>query len=386
MQQSYLFYYVAIALILIIIVAVIYASFRIRKQKLRNRFEANEYIRALNYLIEGNYSLAVEYFYKAVQKDTENIDAYLKLGDIFRHQKKVEKAIKIHNELLVRRNLDHLTKTEIIRSLTLDYFAAEKYDKALESINSLFAVEPKNVWAKKQQVAIFEAKQDWESAFKALKLLDKWEKQEAVQNQLSLYKVEQAKQKFREKKEKEGRILLREAIKIEANCSAAYIALGDSYVRAERFTDAIKTWVEFVRKVPHQSYLVFDRLQEVLYSMGSYSEIENILQELYQENSKNLDIVFTLADIRARKGELDTAIGLCKSALEIDPGSIQAKLRLVKLYDRKEDKEKALKVAVELAEQSAEVRHDFHCSVCNYHTDEVLWHCPNCGAWNSFDI
>ncbi len=386
MQQSYLFYYIAIALILIIIVAVIYASFRLRKQKLRNMFETNEYIRALNFLIEGNSSRAVEYFYKAVQKNTENIDAYLKLGDIFRHQKKVEKAIKIHSELLVRRNLDYVTRTEIIRSLTLDYFTAEKYDKALENINSLFAAEPKNVWAKKQQIAIFEAKYDWESAFKAFKLLDKWEKQKAAQNHLSLYKVELAKQKFQEKKEKEGRILLREALKIEANCSAAHIALGDSYVREERFTDAIKTWVEFVREVPRRSYLVFDRLQEVLYSMGSYSEIENILQELYQENLKNLDIVFTLADIRARKGELDIAVGLCKSALEIDAGSTQAKSRLVRLYDRKGDKEKALKAAVELAEQSVEVKHDFHCSVCNYHTDEVLWHCPKCGAWNSFDI
>ena len=198
--------------------------------------------------------------------------------------------------------------------------------------------------------------------------------------------VPKPKKKFNVDNEKEGRNLLREAIKIDSGCSAAHIELGDSYVRENRFTDAIKVWIEFVRNVPKHSYLVFDRLQEVLYSIGSYSEIENILQELHEEHPENLDIIFTLTDIRVRKGDTDGAIGLCESVLEKVPDSVTAKMRLIKLYDRKSDKDKALKMALDLADQSTDSLKIFICSKCSYNSSVPLWFCPDCSSWKSFNI
>jgi len=386
MNQSYLFYYIGAALVFILIIAIIYMVWRLQSQNRTKGQEYKDYIKALNYLIDGNLERAVEYFYNSIRIDTENIDAYIKIGDIFRQQNKIEKAIKIHKELLVRQNLNHVTKTEIIRSLVLDFYAAQFYDKALENLNFIFSVEPKNRWAKKQQLIIFEAKKDWENAFRTLKVLAKWENRVEINDQLSLYKVEAAKQKFEINEEKNGRFLLREAIKVDDNCSSAYLELGDSYVREDRLKDAITVWVDFIRKIPSQSYLVFDRLQEVLYTSGSYGEIENILKELNQEFPDNLDIIFTLADIRIRKGDIDSAVDLCKTALEKESNSVLAKMKLIKLYERKEQKEEALKLAVDVADQSIETTSEFMCTICNYKSIEPLWYCPKCRSWKSFNI
>jgi len=386
MNQSYLFYYIGAALVFILIIAIIYMVWRLQSQNRTKGQEYKDYIKELNYLIDGNLERAVEYFYNSIRIDTENIDAYIKIGDIFRQQNKIEKAIKIHKELLVRQNLNHVTKTEIIRSLVLDFYAAQFYDKALENLNFIFSVEPKNRWAKKQQLIIFEAKKDWENAFRTLKVLAKWENRVEINDQLSLYKVEAAKQKFEINEEKNGRFLLREAIKVDDNCSSAYLELGDSYVREDRLKDAITVWVDFIRKIPSQSYLVFDRLQEVLYTSGSYGEIENILKELNQEFPDNLDIIFTLADIRIRKGDIDSAVDLCKTALEKESNSVLAKMKLIKLYERKEQKEEALKLAVDVADQSIETTSEFMCTICNYKSIEPLWYCPKCRSWKSFNI
>lgn len=385
-EQTNLFYYFGAGLIVLLIIVIVHFSLKTQRRNKQKNLEKKDYIRALNYLIEDDYPKAIEYFYNAVRNDTENIDAYIKLGDIFRQQKKVDKAVKIHNELLVRRNLDHTTRSEIIKSLVLDHIALKNYSKALENLNTLIAVEPKNQWAKKQQLVIYEAKGDWENAFKTFKQLAKIEGRKEVNNQLALYKVENGKKSIKNKKEREGRILFREAIKLDPACSAAHIELGDSYVREERYTDAIKVWVEFVRKVPNHSYLVFDRLQEVLYSIGSYGEIENILQELHQEYPNNLDVIFTLADIRSRKGDTEGAIQLCELALEKNPDSIHAGLKLIKLYDRNHEKEKALKLAKEVADKSFDSKMEFVCSVCNYKTNIPIWHCPKCNAWKSFNL
>ncbi len=386
MNQTYLFYYFGSGLIIILVLGITYFTVRLNKKKQLKRLESSDYVKALNYLIDGDLSRAIECFYNSVRNDTENIDAYLKLGDIFRQQKKFDKAIKIHRELLVRRNLSYSANAEITQSLVLDYFSIGNYSQALDSLNSIFAVEPKNIWAQNQQLAIYEAEGDWEKAFKALKSLARLENIKNVDDQLSLYKVEEAGQKFKENNEKEGRILLREALKMDPKCSSAHIKLGDSYAREERHTDAIKVWVEFVRNVPNHSYLVFDRLQEVLYSIGSYSEIENILRTLHEEHPENLDILFTLSDIRVRKGDIDSAIDLCESVLEKTPDSMNAKMRLVKLYDRKNEKDKALKIALDSADQSTDSVRTFLCSKCNYNSQIPLWRCPGCKSWKSFNI
>lgn len=386
MNQSYLFYYLGAVLLIILMFVVILMTWRFRTQRKTKGQELKDYIKALNYLIEGNLTKAIDYFYNSIRQDTSNIDAYIKLGDIFRQQNKIDKAIKIHKELLIRQNLNYVTKTEIVKSLVLDFYAAQLYDKALENLNIIFSVEPKNLWAKNQQLAIYEAKKDWENAYKTLKVLAKWENRKENSTQLSLYKVEEAKRKFEIGEEKNGRILLREAIKIDSYCSAAHIELGDSYVRENRFKDAITIWVDFIREVPKQSYLVFERLQEVLYSIGTYGEIENILKKLNQEFPDNLDIIFTLSDIRIRKGDIDGALELYKTALEKDPNSLLAKMKLIKLYIRNNQKEDALKFAMDVADQSIESIQEFQCTVCNYKSEDPLWHCPKCRSWKSFNI
>ena len=383
MNQSLLFYYIGGGVVLLMLIVLVVAVLSRRRKKEQGEGDAH-YIRALNAMLESDLQRAVQEFYEVVKNDTENIDAYVKLGDILRENGQTDRAIKIHRELLVRRNLDRTAREEVIRSLVKDYMKAGLYDRALEQLNRIFSVEPKNLWAKKTQLAIYEAKGDWENAFKVLKTLSKWEKEKDFRGQMALYKVEDARKKFEQNQEKEGRIRLREALKIDPNCAAAHIALGDSYVREERYTDAIKVWMEFVRKVPKQAHLVFDRLQEVLYSVGNYSEIETLLQEVNQEHPEIPEIAFTLSDIKLRKGELNEAVRLCESILERDPQNEQAVAKLVKLYAKQGDPEKALQFAQELADRSLGETASYACRVCHYVSTEPLWRCPKCGAWNSF--
>jgi lipopolysaccharide biosynthesis regulator YciM len=383
MNQSLAFYYVGGAAVLVLILVALLASW-VRRRRKKTAGADLFYIRALNALLDGDRKQAIQYFLESVRANTENVDAYVRLGDIFREDGKYDRAIKIHKELLVRRNIDRVARENVIRSLVKDYQAAGLYDKALEMLNELFSIEPKNEWGKQTQLAIYEAKEDWENAFKTLKTLSKWRKEPAPATRLALYRVKQAQKAMEEGREKEGRVRLREAIKTDPNCSAAYIALGDSYVREGRYTDAVKVWVDFVRKVPRQAYLVFDRLQEILYSIGSYSEIESLLEELHGEYPDIPEVALSLADIKLRKGEVDQAINLCESLLEKVPEALQVRMKLIQLYARKGDKEKALKLADDMAHELLSKPREFECSICHFRTEKMEWHCPKCRSWNSF--
>ncbi len=378
--------FLIITVVSIIFVVIIVTILSFRRSKANAPNESYDYIKALNAYIEGEIDEAVKLFYRSVNQNTENIDAYIRLGDIFRKQDKLEKAIKIHRELLVRRNLSQDTKKQIYRSLVKDLVKAMNFDKALETVHQILEIESRNTWAKKQELLIYESKLDWENAFKTLKHLDRWEKIPEVHSKLALYKVEMASSLFKTLKEKDGRIQLREAIKLDSNCSSGYIFLGDSYMREERYSDAIKVWVDFVKHVPAQSQLVLYRLQEVLFAKGNYSEIENILVDLNEKVPNNIDVSTMLSDLKERKGDLSGAIRQCEGMLDIEPDSQLAKLKLIKLYSKNDNSDLALKTALELADHNNKTHKKYFCSICSYKSPNPLWHCPECNSWNSFNL
>ncbi|HDI51977.1 hypothetical protein DRP98_06015 [candidate division KSB1 bacterium] len=345
------------------------------------------YVKGLNYMIEGDLERAIECFKATVRADTDNIDAYIKLGDIMRRQNRLETATKIHRELLIRKELTLPLRKEILRSLIEDYKESRFYDKALQAIEELIKLDSKDLWAREVQLQVYEAKGDWDKAFEALRNLRRLKQaKEQYDDLLALYKVEAAQKLFRKGKEKEGRIRLREALKIDPVCVSAYFYLGDSYIRENRAEDAIEVWRKFVRKLPQYSHLVFDRLREVLFRIGSFGELETILQELHSENPDNQEVAFALVELKESKGAIREAVDLCEQILEKDPNSSRARMYLIRLYSRKGDKSKALSLTMDFVQQNLSAPTFYECQVCGYRSQSPLWHCPKCGAWKSFNI
>ncbi len=69
------------------------------------------YTEALEALLQGDSDSAFEKLRELIREDTENVRAYLKLGDIFRQRGQAEQAIKIHRSLTFRRKPPRRTPT-----------------------------------------------------------------------------------------------------------------------------------------------------------------------------------------------------------------------------------------------------------------------------------
>ena len=84
-------------------VAVYVLSFKPRrKSKVKDL-----YAEGLDLLITGRRKSAYKNFKDIIQKDSDNIKAYLRLGQVLREGGNPIQALKIHRGLLHRRNLTH---------------------------------------------------------------------------------------------------------------------------------------------------------------------------------------------------------------------------------------------------------------------------------------
>jgi lipopolysaccharide biosynthesis regulator YciM len=343
---------------------------------------ASDYAAALNYLVIGKRQEALEKLREAVRRDTGLIDAYIKIGDIYRDLGKVQRAIQVHRDLTVRSHLTLSQQQEILRSLAQDYEAAEQYDKATAVLDRLLELDREDLWAREMKLRVFEKMEDWERAFTAYQELLKGSGKKR-NGRLALYKVEDGRKLIREGKEKEGRIRFREALRIDPTCAAAYIYLSDSYIRDNRRREALDVLEEFVKKVPEQSHLVFNRLEDLLYQIDEFGQLEDFYLSVIENNPDDRQARLALAEFYERKGEIDRAISLCEEVLEKDPRSKAAKKKLVKIYHRAGRDDRAVEYALDLIEHEREEREKFVCRECGEKSDEPFWRCSNCGQWDT---
>ena len=103
-----------------------------------------------------------------VKNDSEHINAYLQLGNLLRNEDP-EKAIKIHQMLTVRQNLNKNTKIEILKALSLDYEKIADISKSKIEAERVLNLDKNNLWANSFLLSLAEKNKDWDYAEKKAK-------------------------------------------------------------------------------------------------------------------------------------------------------------------------------------------------------------------------
>lgn len=343
------------------------------------------YIEGLKALVSGEDRIAFQEFRKVVDLDTNNIDAYLKLGDLFRKRKRVDRALQIHKQLLLRHNLTFESKKEIKKAIASDYIESKDYNQACAVLEDLLKSDEKDFWVLSKLLAEYEKKEDWEKAFHLREKFFK-DKKEKSQKILALYKVFMGKKLASEKEFHKARISYKEALHKDVGCVPALIFLGDAYYEEKRVEEAISSWKKLLEIAPKSSYLVFEKLEKALFELGNYGEIEKIYDLVLRNDPQNIPALFALSILDEKRGRKSQAEQKHLQILDSDPDFLPSRLSLIKIYQDKGEKTKAKEMVDSLFDDFFTQSEKFFCERCGYSSAEPLWRCPSCKEWNSFGI
>ncbi len=368
-----------------IIVFTVMAFFWSKAKRGRRKISLEPYIDGLKALLAGKEQVAFQKFKEVARQDSENVDAYLKLGDLFRKNKRYDKALQIHKELILRPSLSPEEKSEVLKSLAEDFSASGNHDKAISVLEELYKALEKDEWVTSRLLLEYDETERWEEAFDLRK---KTFSRKENQNKkiLALYKVLWGKNRAEGGELHKARVAYKEALNYDEDCVPAYIYLGDAYYQDERLSDAVQYWKKLLEMMPDAGYLVFDKLEKTLFELGEYGEIPEIYENLLSRNPKNTFALFSLARIYEKKGMIEPAIERYKEIVDADPNFLSARLSLAKLYHQRGQKEESVDLLDNLIECFPPAEGEFICQRCGHKSSEPLWRCPSCKAWNSFNI
>ncbi|GAA5233474.1 lipopolysaccharide assembly protein LapB [Verticiella sediminum] len=142
----------------------------VRQMLSEHRKLPDSYFRGLNFLLNEEPDRAIDAFIEVAKLDPETVELHFALGSLFRRRGELERAIRVHQNLLQRNDLPDNQRDQALLELAQDYLKAGMLDRAEDGFERLkstrFAAE-----ALRALIRIYEAEHDWPKAIAAVNTL-----------------------------------------------------------------------------------------------------------------------------------------------------------------------------------------------------------------------
>lgn len=339
------------------------------------------FIKGVQYILSNDHDQAIEQFTKAVQVNSETIETYVALGNLYRSKGDIDRAIGIRRNIILRPNIDEAERTRAQFDLGLDYKKGGFLDRALEAFSDVLRKEPSNLQAIMEVEKIYLELRDWDNAFLSRQKVSRILKENQA-HILAHYKTEEGKDRLENGDLARAKQCFKKALAIDHACVDAYLHLGDLYQRKEEYKKAVATWKKIADAAPAFTYLAYGRLE------GAYSHMQNLkpVEEFLKECAEKYPDAFTklaLAKYLYNRGDANGALKELEQALELDEGFFDARVLMGRILLEKKKEARALEAYGDLIEHLNVSSLKFQCTNCGYHPAELQWQCPQCRHWDT---
>lgn len=142
----------------------------VRQMLSETRKLPDSYFRGLNFLLNEQPDRAIDAFIEVAKLDPETVELHFALGSLFRRRGELERAIRVHQNLLQRPDLPERQRDQALHELAQDYLKAGMLDRAEEGFQNLkstrYAAD-----ALRALLRIYEAEHDWPRAIATVQAL-----------------------------------------------------------------------------------------------------------------------------------------------------------------------------------------------------------------------
>ena len=345
--------------------------------------ESLPYILGLDLLASRQIDRAISALTSAARSDTEAIEIYLILGNLFREKGQLERAIHIHQSILHRPGLNPRERTHALLCLGVDFKRAGFRDRAIDTLTEVLRLDPASSYALLHLLRIHEEEQNWEQALAVLHKLDV-ASEEPNPTLAAFLHDRTGLSALAAADEKSAARSFETAISYDRTLAPPYLHLGDLLEQQGALSNAVEQWEALVRSRPDYAYLTFDRLERVYPQIGDEAKLDRLYLDAIANDGKDWRAHVALARRRAREGKTEEAFRLLSAAAANNPHAIDVHLEYWNLLLMNGAPPDRIRDYLEKVRGSILFLDPHVCVKCHYRANGILWRCPHCQEWNTF--
>ncbi|MCB2228472.1 MAG: tetratricopeptide repeat protein [Desulfarculaceae bacterium] len=338
------------------------------------------FMRGISHLMADHTDQAIEEFTKAVTLNSDTVETYVVLGNLFRQKGEIERAVRIRQSIIARPNLDAKSHLQAVYDLGLDYKKGGLFNRAAEAFDEVLKNDQRHIEAARQIATLYEEMRDWEGAFEARKRLDRLTKSDS-RPVLAHYKTEQGKELMVSGQLDRAEDAFSQAINVDKNCLDAYLHLGDLELARGRARKALGVWKKAVKLSPQYAHLVIMRVNSAEEELGEKAA-EGFFGEI-DPASAEVPTLMALAQHYAQHQDQDKALEVVDMAVERAPHLLDAHRLRGRILLADGDRGRALEAYAQLLDEIEGDQARYQCSQCGFVSHQLTWKCPRCHRWDS---
>jgi lipopolysaccharide biosynthesis regulator YciM len=343
---------------------------------LRRRREADAaraYLKGFRYILSDEPDAALEELTRAVQLDARTLETYFALGALFRRTGEHERAIRLHQNMLLKPDLEPRLRQQIQLELALDYQRAGMLEQAAAIYQTVTEADPGQREALLRLRQVYEEQRDFAHAAEAQRRLV-----ESADGSRAILAHLLASASLAEKDLELAAGFAERAAQVCPDSAHAAFALGSVRIEQSRESEAagaLRRCCELEPELGPKASEPLARCAGLEPAIGFFS------QQL--EKADHPATHLALARSLRQAGRHDEAVTHLRLALALDPRYVEARLTLGRALLESgmgEDEKRELE---RLLAAFGHQEPGFACRVCGHGYAELEPRCTRCLSWDT---
>lgn len=340
-----------------------------------------DYFQGLNYLLNEQADKAIDAFVSMMEVDKDTFETHLALGSIYRRRGEVDRAIKIHQNLIVRLSLSVEKRSAALLELGRDYMQAGLLDRAEVLFQELVENNFNVLVALNYLLDIYQQEKEWKQAVDVARKIDMAGGPD-MRKLIAQFLCEQADIFSLKDEFNKALDILDQALLKDKSCVRASLLQAKIAYQQENYKMAIIAYqrvaeqnINFISEVLPGLRRCYQALHN---EKGIYPFLESVIQR-YQGVSP----VILMAELIEKNDGLAAAVDFITQRLQ-QRASVRGLEHLLRLnLNESEQASDQLLILKQLVNKILEDKPVFKCHQCGFSGKTLHWHCPSCKEWNT---
>lgn len=352
------------------------------KQKQSHQI-SRQYVTGLNLLLSDQSDKAVDHFIELLQVDNETIDTHLALGNLFRSRGEVDRAIRIHQNLISRSGLTLDQKNLALQQLAKDYMVSGFLDRAEKIFEQLVEEPDHKEGALQQLVSIYQQTREWNKAIHYANGLVKLGKKR-MKSTVAHFWCELAIQEQADGNVNKAIQNFKKALSEDPKCVRASISLGKLYLDDEEYKKTIQYMEMVLEQDTDFVSEVLPTLADCYHHLGQEEDLVTFLRACISKKA-GVSAELMLAQLVAHHEDVGSAQELLTRQLIKNP-TMKGFYRLMDYHLAEAEDGRAkesLTTLQSMVGEQLKTKPHYRCRKCGFSTHSMYWHCPSCKGWGT---
>lgn len=337
------------------------------------------YFQGLNFLLNEQPDKAIDSFLEVAKVDSETVELHFALGNLFRRRGETDRAIRMHQNLIDRPDIEEGVRLHALSELGQDFLKAGLLDRAEEIFNKLLESDYAQD-AKRNLLEIYQVEKEWLKAITIARELPEF----VTQQDIAEFYCELAADELMRSHPEEARSHLEAAVQQNRKCVRASLLLGDLALQSGQLDEAIAAWQRIEQQDPPYLALVAHRLLETYRKLGRREEGIALLRG-YLERYASLDLLEVVYQLVLENEGNEAAYRLVRAELQRNPSLLGLeKLMTAHLPIAPPEVRSDVDLARTIIQGYTRRLSRYRCNDCGFKARQFYWRCPACGGWETY--